>query len=392
MGRVNFDEIIDRKHTNSLKHDFSVERKKPDDVIPLWVADMDFRTPIEVRQALVTLSNHGIFGYSEVKDEYYDILKKWFLTRHQFKIENKWVVKVPGVVFALATLVKSLTNELDKVLICSPVYYPFSEVIHDNNRVIVDVPLINDNNHYSLDYINIEKEIVNQNIKLMIFCSPHNPVGRVWTKDELITLGNICKKNNCIIISDEIHMDLIYKGFHHEVFQNIKEDFKDFIITCTSASKTFNLAGLVLSNIIIANDSLREKFNNEINRIGYSQHNIFGLIATQTAYKECSYYVDELIEYLNGNLKYIKDFISKNLNKIKVVEPEGTYLVWLDFSGYNIDSSIINDLIINKAHLWLDKGELFGETGTNYQRVNIATPRSVIIKALNNLKDVFENL
>jgi cystathionine beta-lyase len=262
----------------------------------------------------------------------------------------------------------------------------------DNKRIVVDVPLINDNNNYSCDYVNIEKEIVNQKIKLMIFCSPHNPIGKVWKKEELIKLGNICKKHNCIIISDEIHMDLTYKGIKHNVFQDLQEDFKDFVITCTSASKTFNLAGLLLSNIIIANNNLRKLLEEEINRLGYSQHNIFGLIATYNAYKYCDYYVDELMDYISANFNYIDEYIKTYLPKIKVIKPEGTYLVWCDFREYNLSNEVLEDLIVNKAKLWLDRGTLFGSIGSGYQRINIACPLETIKIALFNLKEVFEKL
>jgi cystathionine beta-lyase len=392
VGKIDFNKVIERKNTYSLKYDFIKERGKNEDVIPLWVADMDFQTPPEVINALVDLSRHGIFGYSEVKEDYYNVVSNWFLTRHNFKINNDWVVKTPGIVFGLAAMVRAFTNIKENILLCSPVYYPFFEVINDNNRVVVDVPLINLNNEFFLDFINIEKEIKNKNIKLMIFCSPHNPVGRVWSREELIRLGLICKKYNCIIISDEIHMDLVYKNNKHEVFQNLQDDFKEFIITCTSASKTFNLAGLLLSNIIIANKQLRKLLNDEINRQGYSQHNIFGLVATYNAYKYCGYYVDELMDYINDNFNYLNQYIQTYLNKIKVIKPEGTYLVWLDFREYNLDKETLEDLIVNKAKLWLDRGTLFGETGIGYQRINIACPLETIKKALNNLKVVFEKL
>jgi Bifunctional PLP-dependent enzyme with beta-cystathionase and maltose regulon repressor activities len=384
--KYNFDEIIERKNTNSLKYDFAAEHGIPEDSIPLWVADMDFKTPPEVTETLITSSKHGIFGYTEVKDDYFNAVKNWFLSGFDFEIKPQWLVKTPGVVYAVCMAIRAFTEIGDAVLIQKPVYYPFSESIIANKRKLVNNALVYKDGKYHIDFDDFEKKIVNNSVKLFILCSPHNPVGRVWTKDELIKLGDICLKHNVIVVSDEIHCDFVYKSYQHCVMASLKPEYLENTITCTAPSKTFNLAGLQISNIFIANKDIRRKFEQEIVKTGYSQHNTMGLVSCQTAYEYGREWVNQLNEYLAENLNCLRDFLSENLPQIKLVEPQGTYLVWLDFSSLGLSEKELDDLIIHKAKLWLDKGTMFGEEGKGFQRINIACPRTVLKKALQNLK------
>lgn len=381
-----FDTIINRKNTNSLKYDFAVERNMPEDILPLWVADMDFKTPPEVINALVETSNYGIFGYSDTKSDYFEILKNWF-KKFDWNIEQSWLIKTPGVVYAIAASVKAFTDAGDSVLIQRPVYYPFSSVINANKRKLINNSLVYKDGEYTIDFEDFETKIIKNNVKLFILCNPHNPVGRVWTKQELTTLGDICLKHNVIIVSDEIHQDFIYSPNKHIVLSNIKPEYKNITVTCTAPSKTFNLAGLQASNIFIPNPKLYKKFENEMLKTGYSQLNTLGISACMAAYKYGEDWLNELLHYLTNNLDYIKNFLAQNLPQIRFVQPQGTYLIWLDFKSLNLSQQQLDDLIINKAKLWLDSGDMFGEEGIGFQRINIACPRSILEKAFIQLKN-----
>lgn len=389
---LNFDEIIDRKGTDCLKFDFAVRRGKPEGVLPLWVADMDFKTSSLVLDAINERVNHGIFGYSECGESYYAALNNWLIKHHGLSIKQEWIVKTPGVVFGLAMAVKAFTNEGDGVLIQQPVYYPFSEVIADNGRRVISNDLILNNGRYEIDFDDFESKIKEKNVKLFIFCNPHNPVGRVWTEAEIRTIGNICLRNNVIVISDEIHADFTYTGFKHISFTTVDKAFEDITIIATSPAKTFNLAGLQISNIIIPNEKLRNAVNKEIARAGYSQLNTLGLIACEAAYTYGGEWYEALMKYLEENLRYVREFLQDELPKVKLIEPEGTYLVWLDFNELGLESEELEDLIINKAHLWLDSGAIFGKAGSGFQRINIATNKEVLVKALTQLKAAVDNI
>jgi len=361
-------------------------------VLPLWVADMDFTTPDEVKEAMMRGVQHGIYGYSETKQEYFDSVYHWFKDRFQWEPKREWLVKTPGVVFAIATAVRAFTKEGDAVLIQKPVYYPFTEVIQANHRKLVNNPLVYRNGEYHIDFVDFEEKIIDNGVKLFILCSPHNPVGRVWTKEELIQLGEICIKHGVIIISDEIHADFTYQGYQHNIFASLKSEFLNCSIVCTAPSKTFNLAGLQVSNIFIADRKIRHAYKEEINRTGYSQLNTMGLIACQAAYQYGAPWLDELKDYLQDNLIFIRSFLKDRLPKVKLVEPQGTYLLWLDFTGYGLSEEELENLVISKAKLWLDGGTMFGKEGEGFQRMNIACPRSIIEKALLQLEEAFKNL
>lgn len=387
---LNFDNVINRRNTDCLKFDFAERRGMPKDVLPLWVADMDFQTSSYIQDALEERVKHGIFGYSETTKPYFEAVSGWMKTHHDWEIKENWIIKTPGIVFALAMAVKTFTNVGDNVLIQLPVYYPFSEVITDNGRNIVSNTLyLGDDNRYHIDYEDFEKKITENNIKLFLLCNPHNPVGRVWTKEELTKLGDICVKHGVTVVSDEIHQDFVFKG-KHQVFANIKKEFADITVTCTAPSKTFNIASLMVSNIIISNPELKKKFRQEVNAAGISQIGVMGLIACEAAYKNGGEWYEAMLSYVNDNIEFTKKYVEDNLKGVNMVEHEGTYLVWLDFRQTGLSVDELEDIIINKAGLWLDSGRIFGESGRGFQRINVACPRSILKEALDRINKAIQ--
>lgn len=382
----NFDEIINRKNTNSLKYDFALRRGKPEGVLPLWVADMDFQAPSCVIDALVEKSRHGVFGYSESGDDYFEALRNWFSSNLNWNVQPEWLTKTPGVVYAISAAIRAFTSEGDAVLIQQPVYYPFTETITDNNRKFMVNQLRYSGGKYYIDFDDFEGKIVKNNVRMFILCSPHNPVGRVWAEEELVRMGCICLKYDVMVVADEIHADFTYPGLKHLVFAGLSPEFADRTITCTAPTKTFNLAGLQISNIFISNRNIRNGFRQEINRTGYSQVNIMGMIACKAAYIGGREWFEALKIYLSNNLAFVRSFLKERLPKIKLVEPEGTYLVWLDFSGLELSDKDLDRLIVHKAGLWLDSGTMFGAGGEGFQRINIACPLAVLEKAFNQLE------
>ena len=384
---LDFDTIVDRKNTNCLKYDFAVERGMPEDVLPLWVADMDFKTSSYVQDALNRQIEHGIFGYSESKDEYFETVSGWMKRHHDWDVSKDWLVKTPGVVFALAMAVQAFTDPGDSVLIQLPVYYPFSGVIKGNGRVVVSNTLIyGEDNRYHIDFEDFEKKIVDENIKLFFLCSPHNPVGRVWTKEELIRLGDICYKHHVIVVSDEIHADFVFKG-KHQVFAGLKKEYEEITITCTAPSKTFNLAGLQVSNVFIANPKLRKAFCKQIDIAGYSQLNVMGLVACEAAYRHGDEWYEAMLRYVKSNIDFTRKYVEENLPGVTMAEHEGTYLVWLDFRDTGLDVEQLEHMIVHEAKLWLDSGKIFGDSGKGFQRINVACPRVVLEEALSRIKN-----
>lgn len=398
MATYNFDKIINRKGTNCLKYDFAVERGKPAEVLPLWVADMDFQVSEEITKSLHAAVEHGIYGYTQPKDPYYNAIMNWMKKNHQWETKREWIVKTPGVVFALSAAVKAFTKPGDAVLIQNPVYYPFTNIIRDNDRRVIDNTLVYEKrvtegkSQYSIDYEDFERKIVQENIKLFILCNPHNPVGRVWTREELQYLGEICLRHHVIVVSDEIHNDFVYPGFEHTVFANVDPRFAEFTVTCTAPSKTFNLAGLQISNIFIPNETLREAFQKEIDKTGYDEPNALGAVACEAAYRGGQEWLDQLRAYLLENLNFLRAYLQEKLPQIHLVEPEGTYLVWLDCSELGISGKELDQFIVEKAGLWLDGGAMFGPSGADFQRVNIACPRATLELALDKLKASVDNL
>ena len=386
LEKINFNIVVNRKNTNCLKYDFAVRRGRPENVLPLWVADMDFKVAPEITQAIEKRVAHGIFGYSEVKEEYFEAVAAWMEQKHGWHVKEDWLVKTPGVVFALAMAVQAFTEPGDAVIIQQPVYYPFSEVIADNGRRIVDNTLeLKEDGKYHINFEDFEQKVKENHVKLFLLCSPHNPVGRVWTKEELKKIAAICRKYDVIVVSDEIHEDFVFNG-KHQVFADLSEDAKNRTITCTAPSKTFNLAGLQVSNIWIANPKLREKFKKQIAAAGYSQLNTLGLTACEAAYRYGGEWHAELLGYLKSNLNFLREFLQTRLPEVKLIEPEGTYLVWLDFGSLGLTEEQREELLTKKAGIWLDSGAIFGAAGEGFERINIACPRSILKDALERIE------
>ena len=384
-----FDKVIDRRNTDSLKYDFAERRGMPKDILPLWVADMDFAAPDEVINALVDKAKHGIYGYSEGRDDYFDAVAGWYKSYFQWTLKREWLIKTPGVVYAVTTAIRGLTDIGDGVLIQEPVYYPFREAIEVNDRKVVVNELTYSQGAYTIDLEDFEQKIVEEKVTMFILCSPHNPVGRVWTEKELIGMGQICLKHGVLVVADEIHADFTYPGYTHHVFADLKDEFAPITITCTAPSKTFNLAALQLSNVLIIDQQLRRKFKQEVTRSGYSQPNIMGLVSCHAAYTYGHEWLKALKDYLRSNLVFFKAYLAEHVPEAKVIEPEGTYLVWVDVSQVpkfiGMSDKEINHFMVNKANLWLDAGPMFGNGGQGFQRFNIACPRSVLEKALSQL-------
>ena len=386
---LDFDTVIDRKGTRSLKYDFAVRRGKPENVLPLWVADMDFQTSSYITDALEDMVKHGVFGYSESEEHYFEAVQNWMERHYNWHVKESWMTKTPGIVFALAMAVKAYTDENDAVLIQPPVYYPFKEVVEDNNRRLVNNTLVlQDDGTYVIDYEDFENKIVSENVKLFILCNPHNPVGRVWTKEELERLGDICLKHGVFVVSDEIHADFVFAR-KHTVFSEVKEEFRDISMICTSPSKTFNIAGLQISNIFISNPRKATAFRRQIAAAGYSQVGLPGLVACEAAYRYGDEWLEAVLAYIKSNAEYTREYLREHLPKVAMTRLEGTYLVWLDFRAYGLTDAELDEKILNEAGLWLDSGAVFGKCGEGFQRINIACPRATLQLALDQLTRVF---
>ena len=385
---LDFDRIIDRKNTRCLKYDFAVKRGMPEDVLPLWVADMDFETSSYIEDALTERVKEGIFGYSDVQTPYFEIIRDWMIRHHDWEPQEKWLIKTPGVVFALAMAVKAYTDPGDKVLLQQPVYYPFSEVITDNGREVVSNDLVlTEEGNYKIDFADFEQKIIANGIKLFLLCSPHNPVGRVWTREELETIGDICVKHGVTVVSDEIHNDFIWEGTH-TVFAGIKKEFADISVTCTSPSKTFNLASMLISNIFIPNQILRRKFRKEMDRAGISQLSVLGLVATEAAYAHGDEWYAAMKNYVRDNIAFARAYVEENLPGVRMIDTQGTYLIWLDFRQTGLTVEELDHKIIYEAGLWLDSGKIFGKTGEGFERINVACPRAVLQEALDRIRGI----
>ena len=384
---MDLDTIIERKNTDCLKFDAATRRGYPEDILPLWVADMDFPAAPPILEALQKRITHGVFGYSEPDpDRFFPVLERWFRERHNWQIQKDWLLQTPGVVFALAMAVKAFTEPGDAVLIQQPVYYPFSEVILDNGRRRVSSDLLLKGGRYEIDFADFERKIVENKVKLFLLCSPHNPVGRVWTRDELEMVAAICRKHNVIVIADEIHEDFVWTERPHIPYASLGGAIAEKAVICTAPSKTFNLAGLQVSNIFIPDYGLRRRFKHEINAAGYSQLNTLGLIACEAAYGEGFSWLQEVKQYLRENIDFTRVFLQQHIPWIRLVEPEGTYLLWLDCRGLGLSSFELDEFIIKKAGLWLDSGAIFGAAGKGFQRINVACPRSVLQEALERIQ------
>ena len=384
--QYDFDTPIDRTHTWSIKHDFKKENGKADDILPLWVADMDFRSPDSVVEALKKAVDHGIFGYSRADESYFDAVAAWYQKRHHLTLQPEWMTCTPGIVFALSIAVRAFTQEGDAVLIQPPVYHPFSRAILRNKRTLVENPLVLKDGHYEMDLEELEQKVLDEHVKLMILCNPHNPVGRVWTREELTALADICLRHHVYVISDEIHGDFVWQGHEQTPYASISDEACLHSMMCTAPSKTFNLAGMATSNLFIPDPEMRRKFRSELLDVGQENMNRLGLFACRAAYEGGGEWLDQLIGYLAGNLALVRDFCKNRVPQIQLVEPEGTYLAWLDCRELGMTDDELMAFFSNEAKVWLDPGTHSGEQGSGFMRFNLGSSRSVIAQALDQIE------
>lgn len=384
--QYDFDTPIDRTHTWSIKHDFKKENGKADDILPLWVADMDFRSPDSVVEALKKAVDHGIFGYSRADESYFDAVAAWYQKRHHLTLQPEWMTCTPGIVFALSIAVRAFTQEGDAVLIQPPVYHPFSRAILRNKRTLVENPLVLKDGHYEMDLEDLEQKVLDEHVKLMILCNPHNPVGRVWTREELTALADICLRHHVYVISDEIHGDFVWQGHGQTPYASISEEACLHSMMCTAPSKTFNLAGMATSNLFIPDPEMRRKFRSELLDVGQENMNRLGLFACRAAYEGGGEWLDQLIGYLAGNLALVRDFCKNRVPQIQLVEPEGTYLAWLDCRELGMTDDELMAFFSDEAKVWLDPGTHSGEQGSGFMRFNLGSSRSVIAQALDQIE------
>lgn len=386
--KYNFDEIISRHDTNSYKWDSMTDAN----VLPLWVADMDFRTAPAIVNALQRRVAHGIFGYTHVTDAYYEAVIRWFERRHGWRIKKEWMIYTSGVVPALSAVIQALTLPGDKVLVQSPVYNCFFSSIRNNGCEIISSPLIQVDDTFIMDYDDLEKKATDPKVKVMLLCNPHNPVGRVWTREELKRLGEICIRNGVTVLSDEIHCELVFPGYAYTPFASLSEDFRIHSITCLSPSKAFNLAGLQIANIVCAQEETRRKINRAINVNEVCDVNPFGVTATIAAYNESEKWLWQLTDYLQANYRCMKDFGKEYLPDLPINKLEGTYLVWMNCRALPITSERLEHLLMEHAKLRLNAGTMYGAEGEGFMRWNIACPRSLLIKGLKRFRDFVDNL
>lgn len=380
--KYNFDEIIPRRGTNSYKWDSAGDAG----ILPMWVADMDFRTAPPVVEALRKRAEHGIFGYVRVPDVYYAAVTNWFTRRHDWQIEKEWIIYTTGVVPALSAVIKALTVPGDKVMVQTPVYNCFFSSIRNNGCGMIANPLIYRNGTYQIDFADLEQKAADPSVKVLLLCNPHNPAGRVWTKQELTRIGDICIRNNVWVIADEIHCELVFPGHTYIPFASISQEFLMHSVTCTSPSKAFNLAGLQIANIISADTDIRMKIDKAINVNEVCDVNPFGVEALMAAYNDSEEWLEELKQYLFANYNYLRAYFAECLPKFPVSMLEGTYLVWVDCSVLNQSSDKIVKTLLEKEKLWVNEGGLYGEAGEGFIRINIACPRQQLIEGLNRLR------
>jgi cystathionine beta-lyase len=401
---VNFDEDVNRRGTNSVKWEFmqdedallrlaNTERSFGENrILPMWVADMDFRCPEPVVRALVERAKHGIYGYSAPTQAFFQATVDWMHRRHGWQVNPEWMCNTPGVISALNMAVRTFTAVGDGVLIQPPVYYPFSMAIENNGRRIVVNPLIYEDGRYRMDFEDLETKIVQQGVRMAILCSPHNPVGRVWTKDELLRFGEICLQHDVLVVSDEIHGDLIYSEATFTPFATVAEEFMQACVICTSPSKSFNLAGLHISTIIIPNRELYMQYVEALRNIGLFGLSTFGVVALQAAYELGEPWLAQAMRYIEDNNNYLQAFILKHLPQIRVIKPEGTYLVWLDCRALGLEAKELKRLMLDQARVYLDEGFIFGPEGAGFERINIACPRALLVEALARIKAAVDGL
>lgn len=384
----NFDEIIPRKGTNSLKWDSATD----DDLLPMWVADMDFRTAPAIVKALEKSVQHGIFGYTKVPPAYYQAVTGWFGRRHHWQIEKDWIIYTSGVVPALSAIIRALTVPGDQVLVQTPTYNCFFSSIRNNECRIISNPLKYEQGNYTIDFEDLRQKASDPRTKLLLLCNPQNPAGRVWSKEELTFLGEICMQNGVFIVADEIHCELVYPGHTYTPFASISSEFLRHSVTCTSPGKAFNLAGLQIANIVAADPSVRKKIDRAINVHEVCDVNPFGVTALIAAYNEGEEWLETLIGYLYDNYHYTKEFFATCLPHFPILPLEGTYLVWVDCSSSGKSSEELAQLLFEEARLWVNDGNMYGESEKEFIRINIACPRKQLVEGLNRMRSILEKL
>ncbi len=383
--KYDFDQIIDRRNTNSVKIDALKEVFGADDLIPLWVADMEFLSPPEITDALKKRVEHGIFGYYTPDDAYFKSIINWLENRHSWTVDKQDVIFVPGVVKGFAFAIDAFTNVGDKIIIQPPVYPPFKTTSEGLNRKIVNNPLIYDNGQYSMDFDNL-REVAKTGCKMLILCNPQNPSGRIWSKDELSELAEICFDNQILVVSDEIHSDLVLRGNEHIPFATVSNKAAQNNITLMAPSKTFNIAGIVSSFAVVENEEIRKKYFNYLNARQLGDGTIFGYIGAEYAYEYGEEWLNQALEYIQENIDFVDDYLQKNIPQIKAVKPDASFLIWLDCRALNLSQPELEKLFIKKAKLALNSGTMFGKEGKGFMRLNVGCPRITLEKALDNLK------
>ena len=388
----NFDEIIDRTQTDSVKWSINEQLFGRKDVLSMWVADMDFRAPEPVVQAIVARANQAIYGYVARPDSYYQSVIDWLRKRHGWQTERSWQITTPGVVPAVSVAILAYTQPGDKIIIQSPVYHPFFKIILNNGRQVVENNLINADGYYRMDFDALNSQLSDSRVKMLILCSPHNPVGRVWNREELTRLGELCQAHNVLVVSDEIHSDLVFSWAKHVPLASISPELAANTVTLLAPSKTFNLAGLHTAVAVISNPALNNRFCQVIENLGIGGSSVFGMVGLEAAYRYGEEWLDQLLSYLEGNLNYLVDFIGSRIPRIKVCRPEGTYLVWLNCRELGLSRAELKKFMIQKAGLGLDEGGVFGRPGEGFMRLNAACPRAVLSTALEQLAQAVEGL
>lgn len=384
--KFDFDLEINRKGTDSFKVDKLAERYGNENLIPLWVADMDFLSPPHVTEAIIERAKHGVFGYTYATKEYYDSIINWVDRRHDWKINQEWISFIPGVVKGIAFIIDCFAKENDGIVIQPPVYPPFCSVPTMHKRKIITNPLILEEGCYKMDFEHLEKTILAEKPRVFILCNPHNPGGRVWTKEELVKLADICSKNNVLVISDEIHADLALFGHKHIPFASVSEKAEQNSITLMAPSKTFNIAGIVSSFSVTPNNEIRETFHSYLMKSELCESHIFAYTATTAAYNHGDEWLDEMKHYLEGNIEFVDNYLKKNIPEIKAMIPEASFLIWLDCQGLNLPQKELNNLFKQRANLALNPGSTFGVEGTGFMRMNIGCSRRVLERAMDNLQ------
>ena len=380
--KYDFDTIIPRRGTNSYKWDTPEE----ENVLPMWVADMDFRTAPAIVEALQKRIAHGIFGYTKVPKAYYDAVVRWFDDRHRWQIDPRWIIYTNGVVPALSAIIKALAAPSDKIIVQTPAYNCFYSSIRNNGCELSANYLVYRDGRYTINFDDLETKAADPKAKILLLCNPHNPVGRVWTPEELWRIGDICLHNGVFVVADEIHCDFAFPEHPHTIFAKACPQLEEKMILCTAPSKTFNLAGLQVSNIWVPGKEIRDRFKAEINAAGYSQLNALGLIACQAAYENGGEWLEQCQVYLRENLKVLRSFLKERLPKIRLIEPEGTYFAWLDCSGLGLSDTALENLIAHQAKLWLDGGSVFDKKSGQFERIVLACTKKTLLQALTQLE------